>query len=65
MLGKVKFFNESKGWGFILGDDQQDYFFHHTSILSKTWLPRTDDNIEFSPGMNEKGKIATKIREVE
>lgn len=30
--GTVKWFNESKGFGFIAGEDGEDVFVHHTSI---------------------------------
>ncbi len=30
--GTVKWFNESKGFGFIAAEDGQDVFVHHTSI---------------------------------
>lgn len=32
MNGTVKWFNDSKGFGFISGEDGVDYFVHHTSV---------------------------------
>ena len=32
MLGKVKWFNEKKGFGFISGEDGNDYFLHFSKI---------------------------------
>ena len=32
MKGTVKFFNNKKGWGFITGEDEKDYFFHYSQI---------------------------------
>lgn len=34
MTGKVKFFNDSKGYGFIIcDDDNKEYFVHFTGIV--------------------------------
>jgi len=41
MKGKVKFFNEQKGFGFIAGEDNKDYFVHST-----------DTNIELSEDLS-------------
>ena len=32
MKGKVKFFNEMKGFGFIAGEDGKEYFVHKSAI---------------------------------
>ena len=32
MKGTIKFFNNKKGWGFITGEDEMDYFVHCSQI---------------------------------
>ena len=32
MQGKVKWFNQEKGFGFIVGSDNKEYFVHYTQI---------------------------------
>lgn len=32
MTGKIKFFNDQKGYGFIVGDDGISYFVHYSDF---------------------------------
>ena len=36
--GKVKFYNREKKFGFIIGDDGKDYFFHDTGVSNEIYL---------------------------
>lgn len=49
MIGTVKFFNESKGYGFITLKDnnQSDYFFHISNVVSDYTLPKKRDIVTF------------------
>ena len=35
MKGKVKWFNSNKGYGFVMTDDNTEYFVHWKSIVTK------------------------------
>jgi len=60
MEGKVKWYNVKKGFGFIQGEDGQDYFVHHTGIKQGA---RLNENTEvvFDPVETEKGRQAREI----
>ena len=66
MIGTVKTFNKQKGYGFITSDDQQDIFFHYSSLVMegfKTIEPSTE--VEFDLQETDKGLRAMNIRTVE
>ena len=48
MEGSVKWFNRQKGYGFIAGDDGQEYFVHHTALERETFI-RDNDKVSFEP----------------
>jgi len=60
MNGKVKWYNNAKGFGFIEGEDGQDYFVHYTA-LDEGFVIKDNDEITFEPVETEKGKQAKDI----
>jgi len=60
--GTVKWFNDSKGFGFISQEDGDDVFVHHTSIQSDGFKSLSEgDNVEFEIVKDEKGLKASNV----
>lgn len=58
--GTVKFFNESKGFGFITDNEtQQDYFVHISGLIDEV---REGDEVEFDLKEGRKGLNAVEVR---
>ena len=64
MKGRVKMFNQDKGYGFILGDDKYDYFFHVSEVKSMD-MPTSNSIVEFEESSSEKGRKAINIKVVQ
>lgn len=60
--GTVKWFNESKGFGFIAGDDGADVFVHHTSIQGSGFKTLAEgDKVSFDIEKGPKGPKAVNV----
>jgi CspA family cold shock protein len=64
--GKVKWFNDQKGFGFITNDDDgKDVFVHHTSIAAEGFRTLQEGQaVEYEIGQGPKGPQATNVRPV-
>ena len=58
--GKVKFFNESKGFGFIMDNEsKEEYFVHASGLIDKI---RKDDEVTFELTEGKKGLNAVDVK---
>jgi CspA family cold shock protein len=63
--GKVKWFNESKGYGFIQQDDGKDVFVHYSAIQDSGFKTLAEgDAVEFEVVQGPKGLQASKVAKV-
>jgi len=62
MIGRVKWFNNVKGYGFIGRDDGQDVFVHYSAILGEGYRTLTEgDVVEFEITQGAKGPQAANV----
>ena len=62
MQGKVKWFNDKKGYGFITCEDGKDVFVHYTAIEGKGHKTlKEGEEVEFEVMKNPKGLQAIDV----
>ncbi|MEJ2719581.1 MAG: cold shock domain-containing protein [bacterium] len=62
ITGKVKWFNESKGYGFIKQDSGRDIFVHYSEIQEDGYRSLSEgETVEFEVREGAKGLEATKV----
>lgn len=65
MTGKVKWFNATKGYGFITGDDGKEVFVHFSSIKVSGYKTLEDGQaVEYEVTNGEKGPQAIEVKKI-
>ena len=63
MQGTVKFFNESKGFGFIKpADSSEDIFVHVSGLIDEV---RENDQVEYDTEQGKKGLNAVNVKVID
>ena len=63
--GRVKWFNENKGYGFIEQEDGEDVFVHYSAILEEGFKTLAEgQQVEFEVVRGDKGLQAAKVVKV-
>ena len=66
MVGKVKWFDSKKGYGFILNDEGDEIFVHFTAIIKEGFKALTEgQQVEYEIGEGVKGRQAVDVKVVE
>ena len=60
MKGKVKFFNQTKGFGFIAAEDGKEYFVHQTGLKEGVSI-NENDSVVFDTEKGDKGTKAVNV----
>jgi len=60
--GKVKWYNEIKGFGFIASENGDDIFVHRTGLFSSTPVLQPEQEVVFDIKQGDKGLIAVDVK---
>lgn len=64
-VGKIKWFNNEKGYGFIEGEKEEDIFVHYSAIKQDGYKSLSEgQTVEYELVKTEKGLQAINVKEV-
>jgi cold shock protein len=63
--GKVKWYNDIKGYGFIQMEDGKEVFVHRSGLENPHQGLNENDNVEFEVKQGEKGLMAINVKSIE
>lgn len=65
LTGKVKWFNNEKGYGFILKEDYEDIFVHYTAIMDQGFKTLEEgQEVKFELVTGDKGLQANNVNKI-
>jgi CspA family cold shock protein len=63
--GRIKWYNEKKGYGFIESEEVGDIFVHKSGIEDHGFFTlRSDDRVSFEVKDTQSGKLATRVKRI-
>ena len=63
--GKVKWFSNQKGYGFVTSEDGKDVFVHFSAITGEGYKSLAEgDEVEFEVTQGPKGDQATNVKKI-
>ena len=63
--GKVKWFNIKKGYGYIVGENGEQLFVHHSAIRMPGFRKLSvNDDVEYDLDTNDRGLLAINVTKI-
>jgi len=62
--GKVKWYNKTKGFGFIESESGQDIFVHRSGLVREFGGLEQDEHVEFDVKQSDKGPVAFNVKSI-
>ena len=64
MKGTVKWYDAVKGFGFILSEENKDYFVHRTGVKDNVFSLEAGQTVEFDTKESDRGPVAVNVETI-